>query len=147
MPRVIGLKNSSFDPEAYRRAMDGDSTPVHTKICPWCKQKVTPIGTKHGPLWECRDHRSWSEDEDMVSYETRELRKTFHIIFDQIWKGGHLTRSEAYKELARRLDAEEPQVHGQKMHGDFLRRAISMSEKMLIEYGSGNRSTPCDDRR
>lgn len=47
----------------------------------------------------------------MAGYNLRQLRWRAHKSLDTSWRGGHMTRSEAYEELALALGVEEKDAH------------------------------------
>jgi hypothetical protein len=56
---------------------------------------------------------------------TKEWRSKAHLAFDPIWKGGHMTRSEAYRWLARRMGSRKL-VHIGELGINGCRRVIAV---------------------
>jgi hypothetical protein len=65
-----------------------------------------------------------------VDSETHFARRNAHEAFDPIWKQGKLSRSEAYKRLARVLQMTRKECHIKKMDADTARRVPSVARQI-----------------
>ena len=57
-----------------------------------------------------------------MSHGTHEARKAAHAAFDALWKGHHMTRSEAYKQLALKMRMRRDECHIKLMDESTARK-------------------------
>lgn len=69
----------------------------------------------------------------LANKEMREIRKECHAIFDEIWKSGEMTRSEAYSLLSRKMGISKEKCHFGMFNLFTLRRAKNILEKGIID--------------
>lgn len=86
--------------------------------------------TQYGWRNECCDLHSWG-GKPLVSQAVHDARRVFHRVFDPLWKYGHMTRGEAYRELSRMARLPEDACHG-ATQTDVLKLAhlIEMSRRL-----------------
>lgn len=101
----------------------------YTPVCPYCRQPsvLTPSsviygpGTNYGMFWRCAPcdayvgtHKSspWHAPLGrLANSELRALKVKTHAAFDPLWRGGLMTRTEAYDLLAKILDIPRGRAH------------------------------------
>ena len=97
-------------------------------MCPECgcvaEQVKTRFGIRHQHcgLW------SWGY-KPLVSAETHEARKKAHIVFDEVWKSGKMSRSEAYRRLSEALNLPNDRCH--------IAEFDAYQCEKVIEYSNG----------
>lgn len=69
----------------------------------------------------------------MASRAVRVLRKDAHIVFDQLWQSGLLTRSAAYLWLADKLNISVAECHISLLSMAQLKRTIAISQAHFDE--------------
>lgn len=97
--------------------------------CNYCGQQAEFVNGKHlypncrpawsKEFWLCRPcdarvgcHRGTRNPlGSLANAELRALRKEAHKYFDTVWKGGKLTRGQAYKGLARLMGMTPEEAH------------------------------------
>ena len=79
-------------------------------MCPICGQPATRTVTKWGDRNDCCGLWSWG-DKQLVDAATHDARKAAHAAFDPLWRGGRMSRSEAYRELRRVMRISEKSCH------------------------------------
>lgn len=62
--------------------------------------------------------------------ETRFARRQLHLIFDQLWKHGGMSRNQAYKILAHMLDLKRSECH----IGTFNKKQCQLGVRLMKEY-------------
>lgn len=98
-------------------------------VCPYCQGPVDLVenkviyGKNYGWPWVymCRDrvcdsfvgtHKDTRIPKGTLANNVlRNARKTAHSAFDAIWQNDHMTRGEAYKWLAEKLDIDRYRCH------------------------------------
>lgn len=61
--------------------------------------------------------------------EALRARKGAHEAFDPIWKGGYMTRTEAYRWLAKQLGIEHSECHMSLFDVETCQRVIELSKE------------------
>jgi hypothetical protein len=98
---------------------------VSGKICGYCNEPPEFVDSKeiygksYGMIYLCRVCRAYCgvhKGTDvalgrLANRELRELKKEAHHWFDQIWKSGKMSRSEAYDWLSKQLDIPVKYTH------------------------------------
>lgn len=98
-------------------------------ICPVCGDQVRPVTTRYGLRHACCGLWSWG-GAPLVDRDTHDARKAAHAAFDPIWKSGHMSRSQAYAELARRMGLHPKDCHMKLMDAATARRAVEVAMGM-----------------
>jgi hypothetical protein len=97
-------------------------------ICPYCGQAAELVssatiygGRDFGMMWDCRPcdayvgtHKNSADHAPLgtlANAELRAARMRAHRAFDPLWKGGTLTRKEAYAEMRRILNVTRAGAH------------------------------------
>lgn len=81
-------------------------------ICPSCKDPAETTNTKYGRRDDCSNCELWSwGGKPLSDRETHNARKAAHAAFDKLWKGGDMTRSDAYALLAPELGLTTRECH------------------------------------
>lgn len=104
-------------------------------MCPTCRQPALRTETKYGPRNDCCGLWSWG-DKQLVDADTHEARKLAHAVFDPIWQDGHMTRTEAYRELRRVMRISEKSCHMAKMSKEMARKAIIAAQTIWQRLGA-----------
>ena len=78
--------------------------------CPRCGSRARAVDTQYGIRHDHCGLWSWG-GAPLVSYGTHEARKAAHAAFDALWKGHHMTRSEAYKQLSFKMKIKRDECH------------------------------------
>ena len=85
--------------------------------CPEHKAEMLRRQTQYGPLHICTVDdctvMKWGDSANTTpaNKQTREARHAAHVIFDRLWQDGHVRRSWAYTELARRMKITRDAAH------------------------------------
>ncbi|WP_157783647.1 zinc-finger-containing protein [Bradyrhizobium liaoningense] len=85
--------------------------------------------TQYGVRSSCCGLWSWG-DAPLVDAATHEARRKAHEAFDQVWKSGKHTRSEAYRLLARRLNLPMARCHIKLMNAETAARVIGVAAEL-----------------
>lgn len=102
-------------------------------ICPVCgrpaNQTITQYGVRHDHcgLW------SWG-GKPLVDEATHNARKVAHAAFDPVWKGGLLSRRDAYRQLAVALGIPVKECHISLMDEERARRVPEVAAVILNAY-------------
>lgn len=100
-------------------------------ICPRCERISLAQKTKYGVRHSCCGLWSWG-GKPLVGAETHEARKAAHAAFDTIWQGGHMSRSYAYEELARRLRISPQECHIAQFDVKHARLTIEIATDIMM---------------
>jgi hypothetical protein len=100
--------------------------------CPTCGAIPAVTITHYGPRRECCGLWSWGEDAPLVSAETHAVRIKAHVAFDRLWKSGQMSRSKAYKELAKAMGLHKRDCHMKLMELPMLQKVIEFSENYNV---------------
>ena len=104
--------------------------------CPTCGGKPIVNKTQYGMRSSCCGLVGW-DGRPLVDSRTRTRRQKFHEVFDPLWKGGRMSRAEAYHELAKIMKLPEDEVHGSVMGYSRLGRAIKAAKKIKPKRKKG----------
>ena len=112
----------------------------HKVICPYCGKWATcqdssvVYGRSYGWIWICfcvpgRAYVGCHSGTKaplgtLADMETRKFRKRAHAAFDPIWRGGVITRREAYVWLASVIDVSPEQAHIARSDAEQCRQII-----------------------
>ena len=97
-------------------------------ICDYCGQLAMLVTGRfiypHRPdlykkkMWFCKLCNAYvgcRSDESplgrLANAELRQIRMETHALFDSVWKSGRMTRSEAYRRLAKKLNIPKEKCH------------------------------------
>lgn len=118
--------------------------------CAYCGNAVTRSGSSahlysgkdFGPVLECRPCSAYvgcglRSGGVPANRADRELRKHGHMMFDVIWKHGHMSRTGAYRWLAGELGIPWREAHFSMMTGDLLLKAVEVATARANEIYSG----------
>lgn len=94
-------------------------------ICPLCDKPARVTATKYGPRAECCGLHSW-DLKPLVSPATHDARKSAHAAFDLIWRGGKLSRGEAYRRLAQAMQLTSVECHISQMGEADAKRVVAI---------------------
>lgn len=100
--------------------------------CPVCGEVPRRIKTPYGVKRECCGLWAWG-NKPLVGALTHEARKRAHAAFDQLWQDGHLSRSEAYRRLAKVMGLSPGECHMAQMDAVTARRVPAAVEIILAE--------------
>ena len=75
------------------------------------------------------DNQTGEPEGNATDYETRVLRRKAHAIFDVLWKSKYISRSEAYRRLAKHYGISTRKAHFKRMNSHELRRVIVWLKK------------------
>ena len=89
--------------------------------CPRCGSRARAVETQYGIRHDHCGLWSWG-GAPLVSAGTHEARKAAHAAFDRIWKEGHMSRSEAYRQLAAQMKMKHKDCHIKLMDERTARR-------------------------
>lgn len=116
-------------------------------ICPYCGRKPELRDNSiiygrtygHGKTWICAGfpecdsyvgaHPSGEPLGIMTDAEHRSLKKEAHALFDPLWKGGEMSRPEAYKYLQKIMELDADHAHIGMMTKDQLKILIDRLKK------------------
>ncbi len=87
---------------------------MHKVICPNCNNPAQATDTQYGIRHDCCGLHSWG-GKPLTDQETLDARRGAHALFDNIWKGRHLSRTKAYKRLSHYLNKPMDDTHMAKM--------------------------------
>ena len=108
--------NPSWQPKANTKAK-------LAPICPKCQRPARVTATRFGLRADCCGLHSW-DLKPLVSPATHDARKLAHATFDPIWKGGKLSRGEAYRRLALAMEMTSDECHISLMTEADANRAV-----------------------
>ena len=91
-------------------------------LCGDCGAKMSLRESKYGWFYgctrfpRCRGTHCVHQDTKLpmgtpADKKTRQARRAAHLAFDTLWKGGPLTRKEAYRWLRKEMDLTEREAH------------------------------------
>jgi len=98
--------------------------------CPVCGNKPIQVETKYGIRNSCCGLWSWGKNEPLVDEQTHVARRAAHESFDQLWKSGKMTRTEAYSWLSSVLGLSKKLCHIKKFDVKTCKQVCKLSEMM-----------------
>lgn len=101
-------------------------------LCPRCRNNARKLATPHGLKVECCGLWAWGEH-PLADAATHAARRGAHAAFDRLWKGGPLSRSEAYRRLSEALGLSREECHMKLMDAATAQRVIEISPKLRAE--------------
>ena len=93
--------------------------------CPACGQPARCRPGKFGVKAECCGLWSWNH-KPLVGRETHRARIQAHEAFDALWKGGIVSRSEAYRRLRVAMGLSAADCHIALMTADQATRVVEI---------------------
>lgn len=99
--------------------------------CPNCGKLAREQATQYGPRHDCCGLWSW-DGAPLVDAETHQFRKAAHAAFDVVWKGKHMTRTEAYKALAIYLGLSPSECHIKQFDVTTCRRVVAFARHVMF---------------
>lgn len=109
-------------------------------MCPTCRQPALRTETKYGPRNDCCGLWSWG-DKQLVDADTHEARKMAHAVFDPLWQDGHMTRTEAYRELRRTMRISEKSCHMSRMSKEMAGLVPAAVAKIRARLAANDNTT------
>ena len=97
--------------------------------CPRCGGEPQRNETRYGTRLSCCGLWAWGEY-PLADAETHEARKAAHAAFDKVWRDGRLSRSAAYRYLAREMRMTHDECHVKLMNAAQARRVVEIAERM-----------------
>lgn len=130
-------------------------------ICPYCNRAAKRVtgrtiypnrpGFHNKKFWVCRAcnayvgcHSNGKPFGTLANSDLRILRIKVHKKFDRLWKRGHITRTEAYKLLAEKLNISMKRCHIGMFDTEHCMRAIKVIRKINKKLNMPN-SFPVTD--
>jgi|SRR5690625_21825 len=107
-------------------------------ICPKCQEKATQTQTQYGLRSACKKCNLWSwGGKPLVCAETHASRRRAHEEFDVLWKGGYMSRTEAYSLLAKKMGMSKKDCHISLFSPELCEKAISISREIYFDIKGG----------
>ena len=104
---------------------------VLAPVCPRCGSFALQSQGKFGVKSECCGLWSW-KGKPLVDRETHRARILAHEAFDQLWKEGHMTRTEAYQWLQAKLKLAK-QPHMSEMSAAEAMRVVEVVGREWVD--------------
>jgi len=101
-------------------------TDLHSKKFWLCKPCDAYVGT-YG------DNRPFGI---LANKELRQKKRAAHKTFDPLWKSGHMTRSEAYEWLSKKLGVEKEHCHIGMFNTEMCNKVIEIVSLYTKTLGS-----------
>ena len=90
--------------------------------CPECDGPLVLRDSKFGPFYGCTNYPACNAAHGAhkktgkplgipANKETKQLRMRAHDLFDEFWKGGRMSRNQAYRWLQAYMEMTEGQAH------------------------------------
>lgn len=116
--------------------------------CPYCKGKAELIdsaevyGTSYGLIWICRPCEAWVGTHKtspvnaplgrLANKELRKWKQAAHACFDPLWKTKKMTRNQAYKWLAEKLNIHHRCCHIGYFDVDQCKAVVAIMEEERV---------------
>ena len=113
--------------------------------CPNCGAPLAFKQSKFGPFYGCSTWRSTGCKGSVranadgspvglpVDEETKRARMDAHDVFDQLWKGGRMSRNQAYYWLARQMGLPHEKAHMGLFSKEECQRVVELVGEALTE--------------
>jgi len=112
-------------------------------ICPYCNNPAKLVDSikiykkrSYGMIWLCRPckayvgtHKNSKRHAPLGRLANKELRKWkrhTHNLFDKLWNGGQMSRSEAYKWLRKQLNISKEECHIGKFDIETCKQVVEL---------------------
>lgn len=115
----------------YRAEAEAKPVP----ICPLCGKEAREARTRYGLRASCCGLWSWDRH-PLVSAGTHQARNAAHAAFDALWKGGLISRGQAYSRLGEMLGLTKEQCHMKLMDEATALRVPAAVERIRAEATS-----------
>lgn len=89
--------------------------------CPSCGDAPNRSMTSYGLRLQCCGLWAWGEH-PLADAETHSARRRAHDAFDPLWRDGPLSRSKAYRMLAKELNVSKDDCHMKLMTAEQASR-------------------------
>lgn len=106
---------------------------MKSPVCPKCGRRAYTAKTSYGPRHACCGLWSW-DGAPLVDAATHEARKAAHAAFDRLWKDGILSRSQAYRELAKALGLKPEDCHMKLMDAQTAGRVPGIAASLRTKF-------------
>ena len=93
--------------------------------CPRCGEPARITQTKYGERASCCGMWSWHRKE-LADRDTHSARIQAHAAFDDLWKGGHLSRGECYRRLQVEMGMTSKECHMSIMTAQDALRVVEI---------------------
>ena len=97
--------------------------------CPKCDETPVRSNTRYGPRLDCCGLWAWG-DHPLADAATHAARRAAHDAFDPIWREGLLSRTAAYRELAKQMQLSASDCHMKLMTASQAQRVVCVAAKM-----------------
>lgn len=123
------------------------------RVCPYCKSetKKVPMDFIYGQVYssgndiiccknfpECDSYVGTHYDGRplgrLANKSLRSAKRLAHNTFDQLWKGGFMTRKQAYKKLSNHLNIQPEYTHIGMFKKETCEKVVSWSLGILADY-------------
>lgn len=116
------------------------------KICPYCGRETELIdsaevyhGTSYGWMYMCRPCNAYvgcyagttNSFGRLANAELRSLKSQAHDVFDQIWKSGLMSRTEAYEWLSEQLNTPKELTHIGMFNEETCKKVVRICNEYL----------------
>jgi hypothetical protein len=115
---------------------------THKILCPKCGKEAKTTKTKYGPRNSCCDMWSWGKS-PLVDERTHKARRAAHAAFDPIWRSKTLSRTKAYKWLAKELRLPRELCHMKLMDADTAYDVVDLCRNFKLK---GNQNANCNQQ-
>jgi len=112
-------------------------TPAPRLRCPRCGGRPVETDTRYGLRLDCCDLWAWGRH-PLANRETHEARKAAHVAFDPLWRGGSMSRTEAYQMLAAELGMTSEQCHMKRMTVEEALRVPEAAARIANKINRSN---------
>lgn len=121
--------------------------PVGTKLdhpCPECGSGMVLRNSKFGLFYGCASfpkckatHGAHKDGKPLgvpADKQTKRARIDAHEVFDQLWKGKHMSRSAAYEWMQEAMEMTEEEAHIGRFDADQCEDLVYKVEEYLEEH-------------
>jgi len=128
------------------QAHGNDPLPIGTKLdhpCPECGETMVLRESKFGLFYGCSAfpkckaaHGAHKDGKPLgipADKMTKKARMDAHEVFDQLWKGKHMARGEAYQWMQEAMEMTEEEAHIGRFDADQCEELVHKVEMYLEE--------------
>ena len=111
--------------------------------CPECGELMVLRNSKFGLFYGCSTfpkcnatHGAHKNGEPLgipADKATKQARIDAHDVFDQLWKGKHMSRDEAYEWMQEAMEMSEDEAHIGRFDGDQCEELVGQVDEFLEE--------------
>lgn len=119
--------------------------------CPYCGERATLIDSaiiyreSYGNIYLCSNYPECDSfvgvhngtdipHGSLANSKLREIRKTAHARFDQLWQTGGMARNSAYRWLAQQLNIPVDNTHIGYFDLDMCKKVIKICEQEICDF-------------